>query len=69
MVLRSIWEGHRGNLLFHVEQKPEGEVELDMFHVEQNLGALPNCKNHLGSIRERNRLQPLELWSELTENG
>jgi len=56
MVLGSISVGCRGNLLFHVEQKLEGEVELDMFHVEQNLGALPNPKDHLGRIRERNRL-------------
>ena len=43
----------RGNLLFHVEQKPRGEVELDMFHVEQDLGALPNCQDHLRRVRER----------------
>jgi hypothetical protein len=55
MVRRSISLGLRGNLLFHVEQKLEGEVELDMFHVEQNLGALPNREDHLGCIRERNR--------------
>ncbi len=56
MVDRPISVGRRGNLLFHVEQKLEGEVELDMFHVEQNLEALPNREDHLGRIRERNRL-------------
>jgi|HubBroStandDraft_5_1064220.scaffolds.fasta_scaffold2669717_1 hypothetical protein len=46
----------RGNLLFHVEQKAGGEVELDMFHVEQDLGALPDRQDHLRCVRERQGL-------------
>jgi hypothetical protein len=36
--------------------KLEGEVELNMFHVEQDLAALPNRQDHLGRVRERNGL-------------